>query len=97
MKVVTQDSILHETFAIVLEITDEELKYISDDPSRFLTLDFDLMKRLMASKGNNAHIIQLTLAKGKRIIKYVTKLLEVYDSVSWFNPDNKFYIKRKRG
>ena len=53
------------------------------------------MKKLVIEKGNNAHILQLTLHNQIMIIGQVNKLLDKYDSVSWVNRDTEFHIKRK--
>ena len=91
MKVMTKNE-LFEDFALILEITDAELNFIEEEPTRLYNLE--LMQSLMKSQGANAHIVQLTINNGVSITPYIEKLLSNYNSVSWINRDNKFYIKR---
>lgn len=91
MKMITENSIFSD-FAIILEITDAQLNFIEEEPSRFFNTDVIL--EFMKSKGTNAHIIQLTLMKDINIKYYLDILLNKYSSVSWINPDKKFFIKR---
>lgn len=93
MKVITEEEIFND-FAFILEITDDQLDAILNDPAR-LVADRQLMVEMIQTKGNNAHILQLTIKDTKiNILKYVNLLLKVYDSVSWLNNDGKFHIKR---
>lgn len=91
MKVITPEKI-HDNFAILLEITDAELAFIEEDPTRIYNAS--VMQDLMKSCGKNAHIVQLTLTDGLSIAFYVYKLLNIYESVSWINEGGKFFIRR---
>ena len=94
MKVITEDKV-YDNFAFIIEITDEQLKQIETDPKR-ITYDKELMTQMVQTNANNAHVLQLTLRMSSiRLIGYINKLLETYDSVSWVDNDNKFHIKRK--
>jgi hypothetical protein len=95
MKVITQDGEVRDNFAILLEITDAELAFIEEHPEEFMTLE--MMIKLQASRGHNAHIVQLTVNDGLSITKYLSRLLGSYDSVSWFNREHKFHIRRNIG
>ena len=90
MKVITQDKKLLDNFAMMLELTDEELQFIKENPDKFLTME--VMQKLMLSKGNNAHIVQLTLDENISIRFYAAFLLSKYKTVSWFNREHKFSI-----
>ena len=90
MKVITKDKQLQDDFAILLELTDEDVANIKKDPQQILTLD--KMQQFVQSKGNNAHIIQLTLQTDISIRLYTSFLLSRYKTVSWFNREHKFYI-----
>lgn len=92
MKMMTEEQ-MHSNFAIILELTDVELAFIEEEPTRIFTNPI-LMQELCRSKGTNAHIVNLTLDSKVSIIFYMNALLEKYQSVSWVNPDNKFYIRR---
>ena len=94
MKVITADKVIQDNFAMLLEITDEQLEEIRNSPSRLASLDY--MQELMKSKGNNAHILQLTINDGYSIIDYLEVLFKKYDSVSWFNREHKFHIRRAK-
>lgn len=88
MKVVTQDCQIQDTFAMLLEITDEQLEYIKNNP-----FTIEAMQEFMKSKGDNAHIVQLTIKDDCSIFRCINTLLERYKTVSWFNQENKFFIK----
>ncbi len=92
MKAMTREQIFDD-FAWLLEITDEQLEALNKEPQR-INYDMDLMKSMMQAKGNNVHILQLTLCGDIRIAGYIDKLLKYYDSVSWVNPQGKFHLKR---
>ena len=96
MKVITKDTMLHDNFAMILEMTDVELAYIQEHPDKFLGLDLEFMRKLMTSKGNNAHIVQITLCEDLPITFFAQELLSKYDSVSWFNREHKFQIRRAK-
>ena len=92
MKAITPDGVIHGNFGMLLEITDAELSFIEEHPERLLTLE--VMMQLMKSTGHNAHIISLTLTDEFNISRYMKLLLTQYDSVSWFNREHVFHIKR---
>ena len=93
MKVITPDNQVIEDFAILLEITDETLKKIQDNPESINKQEF--MLGAIQEKGNNCHIIQITLNHGVNIMFQIHKLLDRYETVSWVNPTGKFSIKRR--
>jgi len=94
MKVISaDDNRIHDNFAMYLELTDIELAFIQEQPAQFFTIEW--VTKLMKSKGNNAHIMQLTLNDDVSINKYVSSLLEKYDSVSWYNREHEFHIKKR--
>ena len=93
MKVMTKENIFDD-FAFIIEITDEQLEVISDHPE-YITNNAPLMIELVQAHGNNAHILQLTLNSEVTIVKYIAKLLKYYDSVSWFNREHQFHIRRR--
>ena len=90
MKVITKDRQIQNDFAILLELTDTDIALIKNDPQQILTLD--KMQKFVESKGDNAHIIQLTLSENISIRTYAAFLLSKYKTVSWFNREHKFYI-----
>ena len=93
MKVISaDDDKIHSNFAMILELTDVELAFIQEHRDQFYTIEW--MGRLQKSKGNNAHIISLTLEDDVSIYKYITQLLDKYDSVSWYNREDGFHIRR---
>ena len=95
MKVITQDSQLLNNFAMILELTDVELAYIEEHGIGAFTIES--MQRFMKSKGNNAHIMQLTINDVQGFIQTnMQVLLTKYDTVSWFNPKYEFYIRRAK-
>ncbi len=91
MKMMTKDMI-HEDFSVILELTDAEVCFIEEQPVRIL--DPAIMMNLTKSKGTNAHIITLKLVNRVNIVSYIDMLLGIYSSVSWVNPDGKFFIRR---
>jgi len=94
MKAVLADKSVQDTFALLLEITDLQLAYIQEHPEQLLKID--LMQALMNTKGNNAHIVNLTLnSDDATVLDTIKALLNRYDSVSWYNRDHRFYIRRK--
>lgn len=90
---VPEESKVYSNFAFILEITDEQVELIRNDPSR-ITHDTRLLAEMAKSKGNNAHILQLTLLDKFPIACWIEKLRGEYDSVSWVNDNNKFYLVR---
>ena len=85
---------LLNNFNMILELTDIELAFIQEHRDQFYTIEW--MTKLQQSKGNNAHIIQLTLNDDVSIQKAIDRLLKQYDSVSWYNRDDKFHIRRTK-
>lgn len=93
MKVITREQVFDD-FAFLIEITDNELALVVEHPEWIMS-NTKFMAQLCQSKGNNAHVLQITLNTETCINKYIEKLLQYYDSVSWYNPDHKFFIRRK--
>jgi hypothetical protein len=91
MKVVTSREI-HDDFALLAEISDEQLKELEQDP--FKTRDMAFMGHMVASKGDNAHIIMLHLKKLYRINLYADQLLSQFKTVSWVHK-GKLYIRSR--
>jgi hypothetical protein len=92
MKVITKDGVVQDNFALLLELTDIELAFIQEHRDQFFTTEW--MAKLQKSKGNNAHIISLNIEDDVRVMKYLITLLDKYDSVSWYNRDHEFHIRR---
>lgn len=92
MKVITKDQ-MFDDFAFIIEINDEQLAQIKLNPSLVET-DVQSMIQMVQTKGNHAHILQLTLFNDIAILGHAQRLLKIYDTVSWVR-NNKFYIKRK--
>ena len=91
MKVLTEDKV-HDDFAVIVELTDEELAILENDPA--LVEDKVLMTKLIQSKGSNAHILQLTLKNPFwTTIRHFSTLFTQYKSISWVR-EGKFYIRR---
>ena len=93
MKVITPDNQVIDDFAILLEITDETLKKIQDNPETIKKQDFMVMA--VQEHGMNCHIVQITLNHEVNIMFQIHKLLDRYETVSWVNPTGKFSIKRR--
>ena len=94
MKVISNDNRIENNFAMYLELTDEQLMFVQETGIKNISVDE--MLGLMASTGNNAHIIQLVLTDNDiRMKKNYEILLKVYDTVSWFNREYKFNIRRQ--
>ena len=92
MKVITNDNRIEDNFALLLELNDLELAMVENDFCNICSIDN--MQRFMKSKGNHAHIVRITIHDEANIRKGVETLLKCYDSVSWYNPDHKFHIRR---
>jgi len=92
MRVITETEVFND-FAMIVEITDLQLAMIAENPSRVET-DLVLMKTLIQERGNNAHVIQLTLRSPNSILNHMTRLLKYYDSVSWLH-EGRFNIRRR--
>ena len=93
MKVMLEDKRLLPNFAWILEATDEQVDVLLKEPQR-INFDLELVMAMMKAKGNNAHILQLTLTDPVSIFGYIDELFKKYDSVSWVHED-KFHIKRR--
>jgi hypothetical protein len=89
---ITKEQIFND-FALLIEITDEQLGLIEGHPE-YIKGNSALMVQMVNAKGNNAHILQLTLNSLVFIRQHMERLLLRYDSVSWVR-DGKFFIKRK--
>lgn len=92
MKIITENQIIDD-FAIFLEIENSTLDAIKYNPDIIKNNDF--MIKAVQEKGNNVHIVQLTLNNPHKITKYVDLLLDKYESVSWCNKEGRFSIKTK--
>ena len=90
---VPEEQKIYSNFAFILEITDEQLELVKNEPAR-ITFDSSFLLDMAKSKGNNAHVLQLTLTEKFPIAGWIEKLLTKYDSVSWVNNENKFYEVR---
>ena len=92
MKVITNDNRIEDNFAMYLELTDKEIMFVQERGIKNVTTDE--MLALMQSQGNNAHIVSLRLCDEVKMMKNVECLLKVYDTVSWYNREFKFHIRR---
>ena len=92
MRVITNDNRIESNFAMFLEITDKELMFVQERGIK--NIKIDEMLELMKSSGNNAHIVMLNLKDDTRLINNIECLLKVYDTVSWFNREDTFHIRR---
>ena len=92
MRCITKEQVFDD-FALLIEITDEQLALIEKHPE-YIKSNSVLMAQMVNAKGNNAHILQLTLNSLVLIRQYMKELILRYDSVSWVR-DGKFFIKRK--
>lgn len=90
MKMMTEHGVYHD-FAMFLEITDEQIAKLEANPK--LTEDMAFMVELVKAKGDNIHVVQLTLNKDIDILGYVKEFLKEYKTVSWIRK-NKFFIRR---
>ena len=91
MKVMTKHEVFDD-FAFIIEITDEQLSVIIERP-QCIEDDLKFMTQACQTKGNNAHILQITLKDEVVILNYIDKLLRYYDSVSWVR-NGKLYIRK---
>ena len=94
MKVISNDNRIENNFAMFLELTDKQLMFVQETGIK--NVNVEKMLELMASNGNNAHIIQLVLTDNDiRMKKNYETLLKIYDTVSWFNREDTFNIRRQ--
>lgn len=92
IRVVTKDNI-ETDFAIFIDFDDETLDLLRAYP--LLMKDSDFVQMMPYMKGDNAHILQLTLNNNFNVFDYIDNLLEKYKSVSWFRKD-KLYVRRRK-
>lgn len=77
---------------LFMEVTDNELEFIKNNRKYYFNEDF--VKSCQISKGRNAHICLLYINRKTNIKSWIHKLLRDYKTVSWWNPKNKFIIRR---
>ena len=92
MKVATADGV-YDNFAIYLEITDEQLNAIKENPG--LVKDEKFMVECVKSKGDNIHIIQITFEGRENMLRGSNGFFRGYKSVSWVH-NNKFFNRGQR-
>ena len=82
-----------DSAALFFEVSDELLEKIRSDIN--YCLDIENVVKLFNAKGDNAHIFRLLNVNGADINEHLATLLKDYKTVSWWNRDNEFIIKRR--
>ena len=94
MKVITATNEVIDNFAIFMEIEDETLRKIEENPKIIKGMDF--MIKAVQENGRNCHIVQLTLNNSVNIFNCIDGLLKRYNTVSWCDNEENFSIRRRK-
>ena len=93
MKVVTKDGIVDQ-FGIIIEVSDEDLKTIKNNPEYYDDPEFG--NKVSLSTGENAVVTMLNMDGVDEILKQADKLLKIYKTVSWYDRGHsKFYTRKQ--
>lgn len=91
MKVVTKDEIIDE-FGVIIEVSDEDLEIIKNNPQYYNDPDFS--NKVSLSEGDNAVVTLLNMGGVNEILSQADKLLKKYKSVSWYDRGHKKFYTR---